>query len=1078
MAGSGPVVHPTLKAASAAAAADQGLVLIVFGADWCAPCKQLKTKTLSSPEFMEQGGALHLVEIDVDSDSNMARDYGVEAVPTLVLATADNKIVTRREGFLETAELLLWLRNARELVKQGKWQGTAPGSKLTEFINKAASDQLDTNDLAQLVGMLGEPNPGDRQAAAKLLIEQREQAVTPLLRGLTNSYLGVRIGAGELLHKLAPETASLEPWQAPAELAGVAADLAKWWAATGKLPAQRPNIQPDRGTASSINAAVESLKGTDPVQRTEAMSSLVAYGAGALPAIRDAIKLSEKAGDLRSLGLLEDVRWAILVPDDVEQQTGGVRNILARGKGSERQSAATRLGKAGRSAIPALTELVNDSDSLVVESAVRGLSSIGGKDAIPAMAGLLKAEDSNLRMTAAQALGHTKNVEAVNELVSVFSDPNEVVACAALSALDEINAERSYSPSRKAQPPEVVQGLRGCLADSRWRVRATAAEVTGKLGVNELVKELNSLLNDPDGFVVKNALEALQKLGGAPEPQKLLALAQQHSDLRNEAIAILVRSGTDDAVKAVTELYHSSPIEGRIAIIRNLQTGTHPNQETSPWQPLLAEAAKEAEPRLRRATAEMLATQPPKLAASLVGGLLSDEDQETRSAAAGAVLSVIGRERQVVASSHGSSISEFVFTDDSFESVGGSRRKTNLTNQPPATSEQISAWHAALQKRAETNSEPLVAIAAYVTGSSNSGLPGLQAALERADQAALQRLSHSAAMAALVPRLPWPDGKPVVERLGASAGLFLKMTAYVPPAAPGLGDFLFEPERFRATVDPAQKDDLDSSLQRLLGYNQKGWSLLSNNPRTEAVVRALLNATNAAWRAAAVYSLGVRDDPKAQAYLEHALTDTNNWVRIAAVSSLAKIVKERAARERMLGPLLNDSNKKVAEIAATGLLEPETRSAAGLDYSVGFFEFENIHVWSGSYEPNAEQRPLATLQGNPPFLETVRQKQAGASSEDAALLALLLAQYGDFSGLDRCLSAPATENQPEMQNLALTAIGLSRDAKYLPYLKKMIVSAKDDLDYRRLLQSLKGMTGAEARELRLEINKRMRQGRE
>src|SRR5215475_1332698 len=99
---SAPLFHTSLTAATEAAAADQSLVLIVFGANWCAPCRQLKARTLSSREFMEQGGALHVVEIDVDSESNTAHDYGVEAVPTLVLMTPDSKIVARREGFIVT----------------------------------------------------------------------------------------------------------------------------------------------------------------------------------------------------------------------------------------------------------------------------------------------------------------------------------------------------------------------------------------------------------------------------------------------------------------------------------------------------------------------------------------------------------------------------------------------------------------------------------------------------------------------------------------------------------------------------------------------------------------------------------------------------------------------------------------------------------------------------------------------------------------------------------------------------------------------------------------------------------------
>ena len=95
-------------------------------------------------------------------------------------------------------------------------------------------------------------------------------------------------------------------------------------------------------------------------------------------------------------------------------------------------------------------------------------------------------------------------------------------------------------------------------------------------------------------------------------------------------------------------------------------------------------------------------------------------------------------------------------------------------------------------------------------------------------------------------------------------------------------------------------------------------------------------------------------------------------------------------------------------------------------------------------------------------------------------MALILAQYGDFTGLDHLLKDIATENQKEdeVQGIVLTAIGLSRDPKYMPYLRKMAASSKEEQDFRRLLQALRGMSGPEARELRLEINKRMRQGRE
>jgi HEAT repeat protein/thiol-disulfide isomerase/thioredoxin len=1077
---SAPIFHSSVKVASEAAALDQSLVMIVFGADWCVPCKQLKAKTLASPEFAEQAGALHIVEVDVDTEKALARDYEVQAVPTLVFLTPDSKIVARRTGFQATAEILLWLREARDLVKAGKWEGTAPGSKVGEFNAKAAADQLDAKDLARLVEMIGEPALADREAAAKLLLSQRETAMLPLLDAMTNSYLGVRIAASEVLFRLAPDSGLLDPWQAPADLADAVAARRKWWNETGRLPTPTPEARIDSGTAASIAGALEDLRGPDPALRTKAMSTLVARGTAALPALRAAIKLGDKAGDQRTVTLLEDVRWAILIPEAVDQRASGVRNVLARGNGPERQAAALRLGRAGREAIPALAELVEDADPLVVESGVRALSSIGGKDTIPAMAALLKAGDSNLRMTAAQALGHAKNAAAVSDLLTVFNDPNEIVACAALSALEEINAGRGYSPSRKSQPPEVTKGLKKCLADPRWRVRAAAAEITGKLDAKELSEDLKPLLDDADGFVVKNTLEALRKLGATPDPEKLVRIPERHAGLRGEVVELLLKWGTEDAVKAVTDMYRDAGAEGRLAILNSLSVGSERDQSSTVWQPLLAQAATETDPRLRRAAATAMSAQPAKVAAALVAPLLSDEDPETRSKGAGVVLSIMGGERVLGSGSNGDQISQFIFADDSDSAPASSRQKPNKTNEPPATAAQISAWHAALGQRSSPSPDLLISAATYVTGDTNADLSDFRRALEASDMETLGRLKHSAAPAAVLPRLPWPAGQPVVDRLCTVPALFLRMLSCLQKSSPGLADYLLEPIRFRAAVDAASPEELVVSLPLLLNAQSKGFSLLAGTSAGDAVVTALLDATNAAWRAAAIFSIGLKEAAEAAPHFEQTLKDSNGWVRRAAVLGIGRHVKDRSSLERNLEPLLADADKKVARSAAIALLEPETRAAAGLDYDAAYFEFEKIRAWTGGYSPGRDQRPLATLPGKPAFLDLARRQSQENNQEDAIFPALLLAQYGDFTGLDRVLIsfAGGAQKQGDFDAAILAMVTLSRDPKYLPHLKTIVAAAKEEQEFRRVLQAIKGMVGPEARELRLQINKRMRQGTE
>ncbi len=1066
-----------MKAASEAAALDRSLVLLIFGADWCATCRELEEKTLASPQFRQQGGLLHVAEADVDSDPKMARAFDVNAVPTLVLMTADNKIVARREGFLDTATLLSWLDEGRSRVKEGRWEGTAPGSKLASLAAKAATDILGPADVTQLVSMLEEPDPAQRTETAKLLAAQRERALVPLIEAVTNSYLGVRIAAGDLLHQLASDSIPVDPWQSPAELADTVAALKKWWAETGTLPPSTQQPAADPAAADSTRAALDALRGDDPVRRTRAMSTLAAQGAAALPFVRDAIRTCERTGDQRSLALLADIRWAILVPDDLGQRVGGARHALARGTGQERLAAVSQLGDVGHAAIPALAELANDSDLLVVEGAVRALASIGGKDSVPAMAGLLKAANDNVRMTAAQALGHTKNTEAVRPLLTVLDDPNEVVACAALAALEEIHSERAYSFSRGEPPPDLVAGLKTGLADPRWRVRAAAAEVAGKLQLTVLAPELTQRLEDTDGFVVRNALAALRNINATPETDRLATLARRHPGLRGEAVALLVSRPTEEAVRAVNDMYNAAGADVRLVILRSLQNGaaTGGNDPATTWQPLLGRAAAETDPRLRRAAAQSLGAQPAAVAAPLVGPLLSDQDTETRSAAVAIVLSILGGEPVVVSNHAGESFAGI--SDFDFETPA-SNKKRNQTNSPPATAEQISAWHAALKQMAGPSPDLLQAAGIFVTGSSNADLPVLQAAFERADKAAVDRLAQSPGLAAILPRLPWPEAKPLVDRLCVTPALFFRTLAYTRKVTPQVGQYLLEPARFRASVERSSPEQTAQVLPGLLSTDPLHWSLLSDLPGTAPILDALLESTNAAWRAAAIYSLAHRDDRKEPAVFEKAARDSNAWVRAAAVPGLIRQSKDRPALEVRLAPLLADPDPHVARQAALGLLEPETLAAADWDYLAASFEFEKVRAHSGNYNSDGNQRPLVVLETKPPFLDSARQRLANAAPEDVAVFALLLAQYGDFTGVDRLLETAgnAKERPPGSLGPALAGIALSRDARYVPYLRKKLASATGEGDYQKLLQALRGMSGPEARELRLDINKRIRQG--
>ncbi len=71
-------------------------VLVDFTAVWCGPCKMLDP--VVSQLSKDWGGKVKFVKLDVDDNSNLAVQYGVMGVPTLILFVNGNP-VQRLSGY-------------------------------------------------------------------------------------------------------------------------------------------------------------------------------------------------------------------------------------------------------------------------------------------------------------------------------------------------------------------------------------------------------------------------------------------------------------------------------------------------------------------------------------------------------------------------------------------------------------------------------------------------------------------------------------------------------------------------------------------------------------------------------------------------------------------------------------------------------------------------------------------------------------------------------------------------------------------------------------------------------------------
>jgi thioredoxin 1 len=79
------------------------LVLVEFGAAWCAPCKQLEP--ILAELGRELAGKVDIYTMDVDQDPDASVRYGVRGVPT-VLIFKNGEAVERLVGLRPKKQLL------------------------------------------------------------------------------------------------------------------------------------------------------------------------------------------------------------------------------------------------------------------------------------------------------------------------------------------------------------------------------------------------------------------------------------------------------------------------------------------------------------------------------------------------------------------------------------------------------------------------------------------------------------------------------------------------------------------------------------------------------------------------------------------------------------------------------------------------------------------------------------------------------------------------------------------------------------------------------------------------------------
>ena len=83
------------------------LVLVDFYAVWCGPCKMMHPII---EEISKQFPDLKILKVDVDKHEEIAREYGIMSIPTLILFKNGN-LVEKHVGFIAKEQLESLIQN-------------------------------------------------------------------------------------------------------------------------------------------------------------------------------------------------------------------------------------------------------------------------------------------------------------------------------------------------------------------------------------------------------------------------------------------------------------------------------------------------------------------------------------------------------------------------------------------------------------------------------------------------------------------------------------------------------------------------------------------------------------------------------------------------------------------------------------------------------------------------------------------------------------------------------------------------------------------------------------------------------
>lgn len=107
-----------MKEAQVRSLNENKLILLDFWASWCGPCRNMDNELWNTPEITPFANKFIPFKVDVDMHQDLAVQYGIKGIPTVLLITANGDVVWKKSDFSNADVYLDFFKTLPDNISQ------------------------------------------------------------------------------------------------------------------------------------------------------------------------------------------------------------------------------------------------------------------------------------------------------------------------------------------------------------------------------------------------------------------------------------------------------------------------------------------------------------------------------------------------------------------------------------------------------------------------------------------------------------------------------------------------------------------------------------------------------------------------------------------------------------------------------------------------------------------------------------------------------------------------------------------------------------------------------------------------